>query len=90
MVKNLKLLLLSIAIGSFVYVNGQDSTKAVPAAAAPAPKVDSVPPSPATTNSESVRGVTVNFGAGACAQALPTSGRRVNVRKSSRRFISSS
>jgi Putative beta-barrel porin-2, OmpL-like. bbp2 len=54
MVKNLKLLLLSIAIGSFVYVNGQDSTKAVPAAAAPAPKVDSVPPSPATTFSGSL------------------------------------
>jgi hypothetical protein len=49
MVKNLKLLI--IAIGSFVYVNGQDSTKAV---APPPPKVDSVPPSPATTFSGSL------------------------------------
>src|ERR1700733_13523153 len=49
MVKNLKLLI--IAIGSFVYVNGQDSTKAM---APPPPKVDSVPPSPATTFSGSL------------------------------------
>jgi len=48
MVKNLKLLI--IAIGSFVCVQGQDSTKT----AAPAPKVDSVPPSPATTFSGSL------------------------------------
>jgi Putative beta-barrel porin-2, OmpL-like. bbp2 len=52
MVKNLKLLI--IAIGSFVCVRGQDSTKAVPATPAPAPKVDSVPPSPATTFSGSL------------------------------------
>jgi Putative beta-barrel porin-2, OmpL-like. bbp2 len=50
MVKNIKLLI--IAIGSFVYVQGQDSTKV--AAPAPAPKVDSVPPSPATTFSGSL------------------------------------
>ena len=49
MVKNLKLLI--IAIGSFVYVNGQDSTKVM---APPPPKVDSVPPSPATTFSGSL------------------------------------
>jgi len=45
MVKNLKLLI--VAIGSFVYVKGQDSTKA-------APKVDSVAPSPSTTFSGSL------------------------------------
>jgi hypothetical protein len=50
MVKNLKLLI--VAIGSFVYVHAQDSTKA--AVPAPAPKVDSVPPSPATTFSGSL------------------------------------
>ena len=50
MVKNLKLLI--IAIGSFVYVHGQDLTKT---AAVPAPaKIDSVPPSPATTFSGSL------------------------------------
>jgi Putative beta-barrel porin-2, OmpL-like. bbp2 len=48
MVKNLKLLI--VAIGSFVYVKGQDSTKT----AAPPPKVDSVAPSPATTFSGSL------------------------------------
>jgi Putative beta-barrel porin-2, OmpL-like. bbp2 len=46
MVKNLKLLI--IAIGSFVYVKGQDSSKPAP------PKVDSVAPSPATTFSGSL------------------------------------
>src|SRR3984957_14712980 len=50
MVKNFKLLI--IAIVSFVYVHGQDSTKT--AAAAPPVKVDSVPPSPATTFSGSL------------------------------------
>jgi hypothetical protein len=50
MVKHIKLLI--IAIGSFVYVQAQDSTKM--AAPAPAPKVDSVPPSPATTFSGSL------------------------------------
>ena len=45
MVKNLKLLI--VAIGSFVYVKGQDSTKA-------APKIDSVAPSPSTTFSGSL------------------------------------
>jgi hypothetical protein len=48
MVKNLKLLI--IAIGFFASVQAQDSTKA----AAPAPKVDSVPPSPATVFSGSL------------------------------------
>jgi hypothetical protein len=48
MVKNLKLLI--VAVISFVSVQAQDSTKA----AAPAPKVDSVPPSPATTFSGSL------------------------------------
>ena len=48
MVKNLKLLI--IAIGSFVYVKGQDSAKT----AAPVTKTDSVPPSPATTFSGSL------------------------------------
>jgi hypothetical protein len=50
MVKNLKLLI--IAVGSFIclQVQGQDSTKM----AAPPPKVDSVPPSPATTFSGSL------------------------------------
>jgi hypothetical protein len=48
MVKNIKLLI--IAIGSFVYVQGQDSTKT----AAPAPKADSVVPSPATSFSGSL------------------------------------
>jgi hypothetical protein len=50
MVKNLKLLI--IAVGSFVFLQarGQDSTKM----AAPPPKVDSVPPSPATTFSGSL------------------------------------
>ena len=47
MVKNFKLLI--IAIVSFVYVQGQDSTKT-----APPVKVDSVPPSPATTFSGSL------------------------------------
>jgi hypothetical protein len=46
MVKNLKLLI--VAIGFFVSVKGQDSTKAAP------PKVDSVAPSPATTFSGSL------------------------------------
>ncbi|HET7000993.1 MAG TPA: outer membrane beta-barrel protein [Puia sp.] len=46
MVKNLKLLI--VAIGLFVSVKGQDSTKAAP------PKVDSVAPSPATTFSGSL------------------------------------
>ncbi len=50
MVKNIKLLI--IAIGSFVYVNGQDSAKT--AATAPAPKADTVVPSPATTFSGSL------------------------------------
>jgi hypothetical protein len=48
MVKNIKLLI--IAIVSFVYAKGQDSTKA----AAPAPKADTVVPSPATTFSGSL------------------------------------
>ena len=50
MVKNLKLLI--VAFGSFVYlhVNAQDSTKT----AAPAPKADTVVPSPATTFSGSL------------------------------------
>jgi hypothetical protein len=48
MVKNLKLLF--IAFVSFVSVKGQDSAKT----AAPAAKVDSVPPSPATTFSGSL------------------------------------
>jgi Putative beta-barrel porin-2, OmpL-like. bbp2 len=48
MVKNLKLLI--VAIGSFVYAQGQDSTKT----AAPAPKVDSVAPNPSTTFSGSL------------------------------------
>jgi len=57
MVKNFKLLI--IAIVSFVYVHGQDSTKMVAAAPPPPPppppaKVDSVPPSPATTFSGSL------------------------------------
>ena len=46
MVKNLKLLI--VAIGLFVSVKGQDSTKAAPA------KVDSVAPSPSTTFSGSL------------------------------------
>jgi len=46
MVKNLKLLI--VAIGLFVSVKGQDSTKAAP------PKVDSVAPSPSTTFSGSL------------------------------------
>src|ERR1700722_1845676 len=50
MVKNFKLLI--IAIVSFVYVHGQDSTKTM--AATPPAKVDSVPPSPATTFSGSL------------------------------------
>jgi hypothetical protein len=50
MVKHIKLLI--IAIGSIVYVQAQDSTKMV--APAPPPKVDSVPPSPATTFSGSL------------------------------------
>ena len=48
MVKNFKLLI--IAIGSFVYAQGQDSAKT----AAPAPKADTVVPSPATTFSGSL------------------------------------
>ena len=48
MVKNIKLLL--VAIGFFVSAQGQDSTKT----AAPAPKADTVPPSPATTFSGSL------------------------------------
>ncbi len=51
MVKNIKLLI--IAIGSFVYVHAQDSTKTA-ASPPPPPKVDSVPPSPATTFSGSL------------------------------------
>ena len=48
MVKNIKLLL--IAIGSFVYAQGQDSTKT----AAPAPKVDTVAPNPPSSFTGSV------------------------------------
>jgi hypothetical protein len=48
MVKHIKLLI--IAVVSIVSVQAQDSTKMV----APAPKVDSVPPSPATTFSGSI------------------------------------
>jgi hypothetical protein len=48
MVKNIKLLL--VAIGFFVSAQGQDSTKT----AAPAPKTDSVAPSPAPTFTGSV------------------------------------
>lgn len=50
MVKNFKLLM--IAIVSFISAHAQDSTKA--AVPAPAPKVDSVPPNPATTFSGSL------------------------------------
>jgi hypothetical protein len=50
MVKNFKLLI--IAIGSFVYVKGQDSTKTAPPPPPPAPPaVDSVSPKPTFTGS---------------------------------------
>src|SRR5450432_4592189 len=50
MVKNLKLLIVAVVSFVCLQVQGQDSTKA----AAPAPKVDSVPPSPSTTFSGSL------------------------------------
>jgi Putative beta-barrel porin-2, OmpL-like. bbp2 len=52
MVKNIKLLI--IVMGSFFYAHGQDSTKTAAPPPPPPAKVDSVPPSPATTFSGSL------------------------------------